>query len=182
MNTNKGDYRTAEERGDAFVKRLSREFVHLSSDERQRLMAQAHKAYYEAEIIADDVGEYDTGLSIARKHEGLIKDMPDSYAKKKDFAEILDMMRREIRANKAHKLIEGDKARREGLEASMASASLAIISLIGGIFFLFLNFSTSNISLSPGITPFNWKLWLGVILILIGLVSGWFWIKKNKKK
>lgn len=66
--------------------------------------------------------------------------------------------------------------------AKRSSAVLFIAGILGGIFFLSTSFTSSNVQLSPGESAFNWKLWLGVVLIIIGLVSGWFWMKKSKKK
>jgi len=62
---------------------------------------------------------------------------------------------------------------------STTTMAASIITLLGGIFFLSLNFSNSNISLSPGAGAFNWQLWLGIALILIGIVSGYFYFKKK---
>ena len=59
----------------------------------------------------------------------------------------------------------------------------SIIGLIGGIFFLFSGVSNSKIQLSPNaVAPFNWQLYLGIVLVLIGLVAGFFWKKSKNKK
>ncbi len=62
-----------------------------------------------------------------------------------------------------------------------ASATASILGIIGGAILIFSNFQTSNVSFSPGATPFNWQLWLGIVLILIGLVGGYFWMKGKKE-
>jgi hypothetical protein len=68
------------------------------------------------------------------------------------------------------------------LEGSMTSASLAIMGIFGGIFFLSSNFLGSNVQLSPGEGMFNWKLWVGAILLVVGLVAGFFWMKSRKSQ
>ena len=65
------------------------------------------------------------------------------------------------------------------LESIAATAS--ILATLTGIFFLAFNFSSNNIQLSPASSqPFNWQLYLGILLIIIGLVCGFFWFKKKK--
>ena len=55
----------------------------------------------------------------------------------------------------------------------------AILGLIGGIFFLFQGLAPNNIQLSPGDDIFNWDFFLGAGLLIVGLVVGFFWLKKK---
>lgn len=54
-----------------------------------------------------------------------------------------------------------------------ASATASIIGIIGGIFFLFSN----NAQFSPGTSSFNWQIPLGIVLLLIGIIGGFFYFK-----
>jgi hypothetical protein len=58
------------------------------------------------------------------------------------------------------------------------STTLSLIGLFGGFLFLF---SQGSIQLSPGEGIFNWKLWLGIILLIVALVFSIFWVKSENK-
>ena len=73
--------------------------------------------------------------------------------------------------------------RKLNLEQSLSSSSLSIISILVGIFFLSSNFLNYSVQFSPGTSsPVSWKLWLGIILLLIGIGSGIFYFKKKKEQ
>jgi len=74
------------------------------------------------------------------------------------------------------------KSKKEGrLEQSLSSASLSIITLIVGIFFLSKNFFNSSVQFSPGtILTSSWSFWLGAVLLVVGISAGIFWLKKRK--
>jgi len=73
---------------------------------------------------------------------------------------------------------EAQKKEREvsgGLEKTVATVS--VISLIGSLFFLSSNVTGNAIAdLSAGTTS-----WVGGVLLVVGLVAGFFWIKSKKK-
>jgi len=57
---------------------------------------------------------------------------------------------------------------------TIASVTASVIGIIGGIFFLFSN----NAQLSPGTSLANsGNLWLGIILLLIGITGAFFYFK-----
>lgn len=62
-----------------------------------------------------------------------------------------------------------------------AHRSYPVILLLAGIFLIFLGKLNSNINLSPGESLFNWKLWIGIILIILGVILRYFWNRKNKQ-
>ena len=61
-----------------------------------------------------------------------------------------------------------------------ASLVASILGLGAGVFTLFSSFSNPNVLASPGMSPINWNLWIGIGLLLIGLVAGFFWMKRRK--
>jgi hypothetical protein len=63
--------------------------------------------------------------------------------------------------------------------ATIKAASIA--GIFGGLFFLSTNMPNASMQFSPGAGGFNWAGWFGVILVLIGIISGWFWFKNNKE-
>lgn len=64
-----------------------------------------------------------------------------------------------------------------------ASSSLSIISVIIGLFLLSSNFLNYSVQLSPGTSSvFSWKLWLGIILLVVGIGSRIFYFKKKKEQ
>lgn len=71
----------------------------------------------------------------------------------------------------------GREIKPKGLESNVEVAT-SIIGIVLGLFFLSSGLS-NNIQLSPGISEFNWKLWLGIVLLLIGMIAGLFWMKKR---
>ena len=67
----------------------------------------------------------------------------------------------------------------EGLEHRVGISS--VLTIVVGLFLLSANFLNYSVQLSPGtFSPISWKFWLGIILILIGLVAGFFWFKNKK--
>lgn len=60
------------------------------------------------------------------------------------------------------------------------AVSTSVISLIGGLF-LIINSLNSGVLGSPGEEVLNWNLYIGIILIIIGLIFGYFWIRGKGK-
>lgn len=56
-----------------------------------------------------------------------------------------------------------------------------VIGVFAGIFFLGTNPLTSSAQFSPVVNSFDWKSLVGVILILGGLIAGFFLYEKNKQ-
>src|SRR3989344_3889134 len=57
-----------------------------------------------------------------------------------------------------------------------AAITVAIIGLVGGLFFLSANITGNVISINQYSSS-----WVGIILIIFGIVGSFFWIKRNKK-
>jgi len=66
------------------------------------------------------------------------------------------------------------------LEGKIATVLITISSFIIGLFLISSDFS-NNIQLSPGGNNFfgNWRLLIGGVLFVIGLISGFFWFRKR---
>jgi len=94
-----------------------------------------------------------------------------------------------LRFAEEYSLKKVDTLKREGekrlsLEQSLSSASLSIISILIGLFFLSKNFFNYSVQLSPGISEVtnSGSFWLGVVLIFVGVVAGFFYFKKKKEE
>ena len=61
------------------------------------------------------------------------------------------------------------------------AATAAIIGIAGGAILLFSTYSAGNVQLSPGAGVLgNWRALLGGVLLIIGVVAGYFWFKEKR--
>jgi len=72
----------------------------------------------------------------------------------------------------------GIEQKKKSLEDTL-SAIIGISGVVIGLFLISSNLFSGNVQLSPGTNPVNWQLFLGIGLLIIGLVAGFFWFKRR---
>ncbi len=87
-----------------------------------------------------------------------------------------DTLQHEKDSELQEKLQEGHDRIQFGLGHHALPASLAIIGLIGGLFFLSSNLTGNIIGLNQSSSS-----WIGAVLLVVGLVGSFFWFRNRKR-
>ena len=145
-----------------------------SDNEKGQLLIQASAMYQGAAQLLEKQEKYGPSEKFWKKSKALYQEVMghEDYFNQKQINQV--NRKRLIKIGKYLQRRE-DRKKSGGLEN--LSATIAIIGLIGGLFFLSSNFTGNVIGLNQSIGNI-----LAAVLLIVGLVAGFFWVRSRKKK
>jgi len=145
--------------------------------EQNQNFREAQTNYAMASLIAKKARANETAKNLYNKTREMEK-LSGARGTGQGYAPTNEEIIRDYENARTELVLERRGIKPKSLESNVEAVA-SIIGVVGGLLFLSSSL-TGNVQLSPGASAFNWRLWLGIALILIGIVFGWFWMKRKK--